>query len=125
MLRGNNMDNFYKLKKIVDEREKENVERYDLRSKERLLKIIKTKLQTSFIGDISLIEEIFGFLWGHDKTTLTDNEMKWKKYWDILRKRILNNGNDQIRAIDNELKQYSVTWNRYQYKLGVKGNEQD
>lgn len=114
------------LKKVLENRKKEVEPRYKIFSKDRLLKNLKKKLQTCFIGDISVIEEILGYLWGAGlpEGKLTESQIKWKKVWNVIRKRMLDNGNDQIRAVENELAQYDVKWNRYQYNLEVKGNEE-
>lgn len=109
------------LQQLIRQRKVEQEEKYMAESKTRLERIILTKLKTSFIGAISAVENRMGHLWGIDRETfeLTDNQKKWNAVWEELRKTILNNGNNQIRAIQNELCQYSVKWNRYKYDLNV------
>ena len=51
-----------KLKAIRNKIRKENQEKYLENSKDRLGKIITTKIRTSFIGALSQFEENFGFL---------------------------------------------------------------
>lgn len=84
-------------------------------SNKRLLKIISTKLRTAFIGSLSAFEESFGNLWGHSlqESEMTENQKKWKKLWESTRTMVLNNGNHQIRSIENELGQYDISWNRH------------
>jgi len=79
-------------------------------SKLKIQEVISTKLRTTFIGALSSIEESFGFLWGDDEddSKLTPTQLKWKEIWVDCRTRILNNGNSQLRAIKNELKNYIV-----------------
>ena len=71
-------------------------------SGERLSKIIQSKLRTTFIGDINTFEEEFKHLWA-------DNE-DMKKRWLSIRKTILDNGNNNIRALMKELRQYEIKW---------------
>lgn len=94
-------------------------------SNDRLLKIVEKKLTTTFIGDIAKIEEIFGFLWGGDKheNDMTDEEYDWFVKWKVLRNKILDSGNSQIRAIKKELSQYNIQWNRYQHRWRLKNEE--
>lgn len=92
--------------------------KYNESSQKRLFKIVEKKLQTSFIGALSQFEEAFGSLWGRDKddSELTNSEREARKLWNQVRTNILNNGNNQIRAVQNELNQYTVTWNAYRYE---------
>jgi hypothetical protein len=82
-------------------------------SKERLSRIIEKKLQTSFIGAISQFETFFGSLWSGN----TAEQRKLKELWEQCRTKVLNNGNNQIRALMLELSQYNVEWNMYHMEL--------
>jgi chemotaxis regulatin CheY-phosphate phosphatase CheZ len=86
-------------------------------SKDRLVRVITTKLRTTMIGSISAIEEIFGFLWGQGvpRNQLTSDQRALENKWRDLRSRILNLGNSQIRALESEVEQYAVEWQRYHY----------
>lgn len=112
-----------KLHRLIESRRAkipEIQQRYNESSKEQLLKIIEKKCKTIMIGSISYIEEFFGReLWGYGKTDSerTQEEREVYKLWQDLRTKILNNGNNQIRAIENELKQYDVKWLRYQLEF--------
>ncbi len=88
-------------------------------SKLRLLKIIEKKFKTTFIGAISQIEQHFGYLWGHDERNfkLSEEEKEFKQIFDVVRNNILNNGNNQLRSIENELEQYTTVWNAYKLKF--------
>ena len=88
-------------------------------SEERLFRIIQKKLQTSFIGAISEFEKKFGKLWGHGLglAECTENQQKWRKLWDETRNKILNNGNNQIRALESELKLHNICWTGYHMNL--------
>jgi len=93
-------------------------------SKKRLLAIAEKKLKTSFIHPLSCFEQIFGHLWGFGKkeSELTEEQKKNRFLWNSLRSSVLNNGNGQIRAIHNELNQYTVNWNMYKYTLKTMEN---
>lgn len=113
---------------VVEKRKQEaplKSQKYNESSKEQLLKILETKLKTSFIAPLDFFETYFGVLWGHGKpvSELTAEEVKFREIWNEIRNNVLNNGNNQIRAVKNELAQYTVTWNRYHLNLKVK--EQD
>ena len=94
---------------------------YKEKSKDRLNKNCKKKVQTTMIGALSSIEEHFGFLWGHesDEPLLEDQE-KMRLVYEELRSDVLDKGNTQIRNIDAEFTQYDITWNRYQYQIPIK-----
>lgn len=97
-------------------------QRYKDASKKQLMKIIETKIRNSFIGPLSYFEKYFGYLWGHGKKDfeLTEQEAHFALIWNSLRDEILNNGNKQIRAVYNELAQYTVYWNRHNLPLILK-----
>lgn len=87
------------------------------KSNDRLLGIISKKIQTCFIGNIARFEEFFGRIWGHGKKRedCTPNELKWREVWNNCRNQILNFGNSHIRAIQNEIPQYEMTWKGFNY----------
>lgn len=112
------MDDLFRKQRKAIENSRENYNRrYNQSSKERLYKIIATKMRTTFIGSLAKMEEEFGHLWGHGlkESELNENQKKWRSVYNSLRTRILNLGNDQLRAIENEFKQYNIVWERYQY----------
>lgn len=76
--------------------------------KDKLLKVLKKKLSTSFIGAIAEIERRCPELVNSEK-------------WEDLRNAILTNGNSQIRAIEKELDNYEVTEKRYEYYFKMRG----
>ncbi len=93
-----------------------NLKKYQEESKKRLQKILSTKMRTAFIGALDAIEKNFGYLWGIDKDEdepLTMEEDKMLQLWLLVRNKILTNGNNQLRAIENELEQYTIHWDRY------------
>lgn len=99
-------------------------ERYDRASADRLRRIVRRKLTTSFIGPLSKFEQYFGHLWGHglDSSDCTPEQNALKPVWEACRNDVLNNGNGQIRAAEAELDQYTVHWNRYRTVLPADGS---
>jgi hypothetical protein len=83
-------------------------------SKSRLEKQITTRMRTITIGSLAIIEE-----------ELIDNndDIELKKVYDIMRKRILDLGNTQIRNIKEEMETYTIESNRYTVKLEMKPRE--
>ena len=87
--------------------------------RDRLKKIIGTKIDTTMVYPLSQFEICFGDLWGKNKTDdeLTEEEKNNRDKWEICRTKILNNGNRQKRNAYKELDMYSVIWNRYTAEL--------
>lgn len=102
-------------------------ERFGEDSKKRFDKILSTKVNTVMIGAIAAFEENFGFLWGKGKAfeELTKEELEFHELWQNVRNKVLNNGNNQLRALKNELANNSVIWNRYQLNLPMLEEEEN
>jgi hypothetical protein len=90
-------------------------------SRQRLARILATKLTTSFIGALACFEHAFGRLWGNKKRreNCSPEELPWFDLWQLTRTEVLNNGNNQLRAVQNELSFYEMTWLRHQHELRV------
>jgi len=99
---------------------KRNQEQYEQQSKERLIKNIEKKFQTTMIGALARFEDEFGDLWGMDKDRLTPEEEKWEEKWKYVRNEVLNNGNNQLRACLDELSNYTLSWNQYHTEFLVR-----
>jgi len=117
-----------KLDRIVQQRKfkrMESADRYAEQSRERLIRNMETKIRTTMIGSLSLMEEKFGFLWGRGKSRgqMTQQELDMEQLKDELRTEILNGGNNQLRAAVAELNQYDIKWNRYKFHSNL-GNEE-
>jgi len=94
---------------------------YKEKSKDRLTKNCKKKIQTTMIGALSSIEDHLGFLWGHKSDeALSEEQEKMRLIYEELRSDVLDKGNTQMRNIDAELTQYDINWNRYQYQIPIK-----
>jgi len=118
------MDNS-KLSKIHAEVKRLNQERAILYSRRRLMGSIGKKMQTSMIGAIAACENIFGFLWGHNKTQeeRTEEEQQMYQLWLELRTTILDKGNIQQRAAMEEISHYDISFNKYKTEFIVKKSE--
>lgn len=123
----NQMDND-QMRRLIDVKKSKIPEmerRYKEASKNRLLRILEKKCKTIFIGALAEIEQTFGReLWGHgkDDSEKTQEELINYEKWQQARTRILNNGNNQVRAMENELDQYEVKWLRHQITIDSDGN---
>jgi hypothetical protein len=107
-----------KLKNLKDNKDQQ----YKDNSKRRLLVNLQKKFNTTIIGSLAVFEEFFGDLWGHGKAVedLTWDEQEWRKIWSTARSRILDNGNSNLRAAQNEIAQYTLHWDRYVVQMPVK-----
>ncbi len=95
---------------------------YAEESRKRLDKIISTKMNTTFIGALSSFEKSFGFMWGQGKKEVdrTEEEQQLYQIWQNVRTEVLNNGNNQLRALRNELQNHNISWNRHQLHIAAK-----
>ena len=93
------------------------------RSKLRLKKDIKKKIETTMIGALASIEKFLGFLWGHDDSEPTPEQERLKEIYEELRSEILDKGNTQIRNSEAEVESYDVTWNKYHYNIPVQNRD--
>jgi len=75
-----------------------------IKSKERLKRIIKKKVQTTMIGAISSVENLFSFLWDEG----AEDAEKMQELFNTLRSEILDKGNHQIRNVDTEIDLYDI-----------------
>lgn len=93
------------------------------RSKTRLKKETRKRIQTTMIGALSSIEKFLGFLWGQgpdEGQILTKEQMQMKEVFEELRTEILDKGNNQIRNVEAEIENYDVVWNKYHINLPIK-----
>jgi len=118
-------DQFRRITQCKEGTRQEAVKRYALQSKERMKRNMETKIRTTMIGSLSVIDDTLGYLWGQGKprSQLTDQEIEMEQIKEELRTEILNNGNNQIRAASAEINQYDITWNRYRYNSDFKDKE--
>jgi hypothetical protein len=107
------MSSYEEQKSLRDQIKKRNEEKYRDNSKKRLINNIEKKFKTTMIGSLASFEKYFGELWGHGGEDLTAEELRFRELWEQARTEILNNGNSQLRIAQEEIAQYSMTWNRY------------
>ena len=122
------MDEKTLVRELRNETRDKNQKKYAEESKRRLQKIVSTKLRTSFIGALDSFERTFGYLWGIDKDSeepLTKEQDAMLQLWLLTRNRILTLGNNQIRAVEDELEQYTIWWDRYQTNIPIKPYRED
>lgn len=114
-------EDYFKLKSIADDNKKRNEQRYREVSKKKLSDSIATKMRTIMIGALAKMEEEMGGLWGnnHDKP-LSKFEQEMYDRWQNIRTHILDLGNNNIRAVEQELTQYNMTWERYKTDLIIR-----
>ena len=96
--------------KLYRQIEDNKLDNYKKLSKKRLNTIIKKKIMTSLIGSLSRFEKYFR----------VDGE---SKEWQDCRNEILTNGNNQIRALEKELEEYDIVWNRHSIILKDNADE--
>lgn len=100
-------------KKALDKIKEARRQKYLEACRKRLSMIAETKVKTAFIGALDAFEKEFGDLWGRNNTRKTDEEQEWYNKWQNVRTNILNNGNNQSRALLNEIANNIIEWNRY------------
>jgi hypothetical protein len=102
-----------------------NSQKYLEACRQRLDKIISTKIRTTFIGSIDILEKTLGFLWGFgkDEDDLTGDEREIRTLFNQARTDILNLGNNQLRGAKNEIANQTVSWNRYHTEFKVIGDK--
>jgi hypothetical protein len=96
-------------------------------SKGRLKKISNKKFNTCFIFALSEFERTFGLeLWGYGlpEGNLNDDHRANRILWDLVRKRILDKGNTQARALGMEIDLHKIEFEGYRMDFGRKDNGQ-
>ena len=108
-------DDFTEFKHQANKRRTDRETHYKDNSKRRLLNILKKKFDTTIIGSLAAFEEKFGDLWGHGlaMNDLDEDQRYWRDVWMETRSKVLDNGNSNLRAAQNEIAQYTLSWNRY------------
>ena len=108
-------DEYLEFKHEVDRRREDKEHQYKDNSKRRLLNILKKKFDTTIIGSLAAFEERFGDLWGQrlPMQELDEDQQYWREIWTETRSKVLDNGNSNLRAAQNEIAQYTLSWNRY------------
>ena len=118
-------DEFLEFKAQHEKNKRQKDITYKDNSKRLLLNNIKKKFDTTIIGSLAAFEEKFGELWGHGLSIeeLDEDQLYWREVWADARSRILDNGNANLRAAQNEIAQYTLSWNRYVTQFNLDRNE--
>ena len=108
-------DEFIEFRHQAKKRRADSDNTYKDNSNRRLMNIIKKKFDTTIIGSLAAFEERFGDLWGHGLPLedLDEDQRYWREQWMETRSKVLDNGNSNLRAAQNEASQYTISWNRY------------
>lgn len=93
------------------------------RSKLRLKKDVKKKIETTMIGALASIEKFFGSFWGHNEESKTPEHAAIKEVYEELRSEILDKGNMQIKNSELDIENYDVTWNKYHYNIPIQNSD--
>lgn len=107
--------NYWKLKQAAQAGNYDKKEKFKRASKEKFNKTISKKINTTMIGAIAKMENYFGEIWGHGlkKEDKTQEQLEEFENWQKCRDEILNLGNSQIRAVNQELNLYDIEWKDY------------
>lgn len=89
---------------------------------EIIINLATKRLETTMIGCLARFEGAFGDLWGYNQDydkPLTANQEKFQDTWEYARTSILNHGNNQIRAMMEDIRKVSqnIPQTRYNYKF--------
>ncbi len=108
-----------KMARVSKAREQEREQHhtsFSAKSLSRLQRVAAKKMRSSFVGTLPILEHFFGHLWAHgtDNAELTDLQIRWRAIWSKVRTAILDNGNDQLKALERELSEYEVKWLSFQ-----------
>jgi len=77
-------------------------------SKKRLKSAVNKKMTTIMIGSLAIIEE---------ELVKNSSDIELQSVYDIVRQRILDLGNNQIRNVNLEIDSYDIESNRYQFNF--------
>jgi hypothetical protein len=94
-------------------------------SRDKLFKTAKKKIQTTMIGALSTVEEMFGFLWGMGlpEEEKSEEQKKIQELYEDTRAKILDRGNTQIRNLESEFVNYDVSRKKYLISLPMMKQE--
>ena len=115
---GRNLTTNLQLNNLKKQLKETQNQRYLEQSRERLTKIISTKIKTSFIGALDVFEKHFGHFWGYNIETgetkpKSLEERRLYELWQLVRTQVLDKGNNQLRAAQSEISNHIVSWQRY------------
>ena len=79
--------------------------------KEYLINGIGISFDTACVGSIELLEQQFGFLWGHGKPLedLDEDEQYYREIWKTIRREIFNKSETAKKIATQRFKEYTIT----------------
>lgn len=95
----------FAFRKLREQIKKDNDEKYRANSKKRLLANVSKKFRTTMIGALSAFEKRFKHLW--------EQYPELEELWLEARTEVLDIGNNNLRAAEQEISEYTITWDRY------------
>jgi hypothetical protein len=112
------MENYEDIRKMRERMEAEYNYQRSQKIKSNFIEKESTRMKTCFIFAIAEFEKLFGHLWDESKE---DAEIEgpefYKKLFLELRKNVLDNGNNQIRAFHKDMENYNVDLVKYYYRF--------
>lgn len=100
-----------KIKEIRQRADNQFAAQQAQKNKQKLQEAIKKHILTTMIFAIAQLEKDFGELWGEELaegTVLNDTQSIWDEKFEKWRKRVLDNGNNQLRMALLELDKYNL-----------------
>lgn len=100
-----------KIKEIREKSQNQFARQQAEKNKQKLKEAVKKHILTTMIFAIAELERDFGKLWGEelpDGTILSDDQAKWDELFEKWRKRVLDNGNNQLRIAILEIEKYNL-----------------
>jgi DNA-binding transcriptional MerR regulator len=120
-----NTDKLKEARRLLDSKQAERVkkerEAFLDASRERLKTACLKKIDTTMIGALDAIEKELSELIGDCSNA---DQIMLKEAFLRARSKILDNGNNQKRAISDEIRHYIVDWQMYTITMPVKGNSE-
>lgn len=84
----------------------------NVKDREQLKRVLKTKIKTTMIGALSAVEECLGEVLFADP--------KINAMYQKCRQMILDNGNEQIRNMEKEVDLYTISRTVFTYHMPIK-----
>jgi hypothetical protein len=104
-------------KKLREQIKHENDEKYRANSKKRLLINVSKKFRTTMVGALAAFEKKFKHLW--------EEYPELRQLWEEARTEVLDIGNNNLRAAEQEISEYTITWDRYRTEFVFNQNQEN
>jgi hypothetical protein len=120
-------DNYGNLNRYKKEIQKIHEQNVGNKAKQILSQQIHTRITTAFIFAIAEMERLFGDLWAHneeDDNKLSEQHLFYDKLYENFRKRVLDNGNYQIRELKKDLNNYYIKFDKFKFNVKQDDNNE-